>query len=55
MQSILVITIIGFISAADTSRFKRAEDRERVSVYRRILAGLNSFNRVIIIVIWAIR
>ena len=31
-QSISVATVIGFIAAADTSRFKRAEDGERVGI-----------------------
>jgi hypothetical protein len=31
LQGISVTTVIGFIAAADTSRFKRAEDGERVS------------------------
>ena len=55
LQGISVITVIGFITAADTSRFKRAEDGECVGVYRYILAGLNSSSGVIIVVIWAIR
>ena len=32
LQGISVITVIRFIAAADTGRFKRAEDGERVSV-----------------------
>jgi hypothetical protein len=54
-QGISVTTVIGFIAAADTSRFERAEDRERVGVYRRVLAGLNSSSGVIIVIIQAIR
>ena len=48
-------------SAVDTSRFKRAEDGERVGVigacwrYKRVLAGLNSSSEVIIVVMRAIR
>ena len=42
-------------SAVDTSRFKRVEDGEYISVYRRILAGLNSFSKIIIVIIQAIR
>ena len=42
-------------SAVDTSRFKRVEDGERISVYKYVLAGFNSFSRVIIVVIRAIR
>jgi hypothetical protein len=32
LQSISVTTVIGFIAAADTSRFKRAEDREYIGI-----------------------
>ena len=48
-------------SAVDTSRFKRAEDGECVSIIgvcwccKRVLAGLNSSSGVIIIIIQAIR
>ena len=31
-QGISVATVIGFVAAADTGRFKRAEDGERVGV-----------------------
>ena len=45
----------------NTSRFKRAKDREYINIigvywrYRHILAGLNSFNGVIIVIIQIIR
>ena len=55
MQGILVVIVIGFVAAADTGRFERAEDGERVGVYRYMLAGLDSFGGVIIVVMRAIR
>ena len=54
-QGISVTTVVRFIAAADTGRFKRAEDGERVGVYRHILAGLNSSSGVIIVVMRATR
>jgi hypothetical protein len=42
-------------SAVDTSRFERVEDGECISVYRYILASLNSSSRVIIVIMQAIR
>jgi hypothetical protein len=42
-------------SAVDTSRFERVEDGEHISVYRRILAGLNSSSKVIIVIMQATR
>jgi hypothetical protein len=32
LQGISVATVIGFIAAADTGRFERAEDGERIGV-----------------------
>ena len=32
LQGISVATVIGFIAAADTGRFKRVEDGERVGI-----------------------
>jgi hypothetical protein len=55
LQGISVTTVIGFIAAVDTSKFKRAEDGECVGVYRYMLAGLNSFSKVIIVIMRAIR
>ena len=52
---ISVATVIGFVAAADTGRFERAEDGERVGVYRHVLAGLDSSSRVIIVIIQATR
>ena len=40
-------------SAVDTSRFEKVEDGERIGIYKRVLAGLNSSSKVIIIVIQA--
>ena len=54
-QGILVATVIGFVAAADTGRFERAEDRERVGVCRCVLAGLDSSSGVIIVVMRATR
>ena len=42
-------------SAVNTSRFKKVENRKRISIYRYILAGLNSSNKVIIIIIRVIK
>ena len=36
-QGISVATVIGFVAAADTGRFKRAEDGERVGVWGALL------------------
>jgi hypothetical protein len=36
-QYILVITVTGFVAAADTGRFKKAEDRECVGVWGTLL------------------
>jgi hypothetical protein len=61
LQGISVTTVIGFIAAADTGRFERVEDGKCVGVIgtywrcRRVLAGLNSSNGVIIVVMRAIR
>ena len=55
LQGISVTTVIGFVAAADTGRFERAEDGERVGVYRYVLAGLNSSSGVIIVVMRATR
>ena len=52
---VLIIIVIRFIAAADTGRFKRVKDGERVGDYRYILAGFNSFSGVIIVIIWATR
>ena len=41
----------GFIAAVDTSRFKKVKNGECIGVYKYILAGFNSFSRVIIVVI----
>ena len=37
LQGISVATVIGFVAAADTGRFERAEDGERVSVWGVLL------------------
>ena len=55
MEGISVIAVIRFIAAADTSRFKRVEDRERINIYRHILAGLDFSSEVIIVIMWATR
>jgi hypothetical protein len=55
LQGISIATVIGFIATADTSRFKGAEDGEYIGVYRRVLVGLDSFSRVIIVVMRATR
>ena len=36
-QGISVATVIGFVAAADTGRFERAEDGERVGVWGALL------------------
>ena len=60
-QGILVAIVIRLIATADTSRFKRVEDRKCVSViniywrYRRVLVGLNSSSGVIIVVMRVIK
>ena len=54
-MGISVATVIGFVAAADTGRFERAEDGERVGVYKCVLAGLDSSGGVIIVVMRAIR
>jgi hypothetical protein len=61
LQGILVVIVIGLIAAADTGRFKRVEDGKCVSIIdiywccRRVLAGLDSSSRVIIVIMRAIR
>ena len=61
LQGISVAIVIRLIAAADTSRFKRVEDGKYINIigtywrYRRVLVGLNSSNRVIIVIMRAIR
>jgi hypothetical protein len=60
-QGISVTTVIGFIAAADTGRFERVEDGKCVGVIgiywrcKRVLVGLDSSSRVIIVIMRAIR
>ena len=60
-QGISVTIVVGLVAAADTSRFKRVEDGKYINIigtywrYRRVLVGLNSSNRVIIVIMRAIR
>ena len=60
-QGISVIIVVRLIAAANTSRFKKVEDRKYIGVigtywrYRRVLAGLDSSGGIIIVIIQVTR